>query len=309
MLKDRRHGKLFTFVHYQRLMGLAYIDYSSVLRCYVFNPTLFFYILQILVLFILSYCLYGALTLACVDKFDMESHPGRNFYQLVLLTCPITQFMVMFWFYLQQEKQMNLLQKLSNLAFCLKVDTTVLTRPCWFYRIWLGTTFYYNVNLITGIINLWEYCPHFLEIINFLAFNINIVRNNFIITCYASFVSAIVSMLQEQASQLIQSGSSISSITLAKNIRIHNELLLMCMEELMDVFGVILLLDIFYIGNNAVYVAYLFTLDSQFSSKAMVNMLCWMIVLCIYMVIPLMNNALITEVSLIYQSNYLFNLK
>lgn len=309
MLKNCRHGKLFTFVHYQRLMGLNYIDYSSVLRCYVFNPTLFCYILQILVLFILSYCLYGSLTLACVDKLDMESHPGQKFYQLVLLTCPITQILVMFWLYLQQEKQMNLLQKLSKLAFCLKVDTSVLTRPCWFYRMWLGTTIYYIVNLIYGVINLWEYCPHFFNVINFLAFNINIVRNNFIITCYASFVNAILSMLQEQASQLIQSGSLISSITLAKNIRIHDELLLVCMEELMDIFGVILLLGILYIANNEVYVGYLFTLNSQVTSKAMVNMVVWMIILGIYMVIPLMNSALITEVSLIYQSNYPFNLK
>lgn len=300
MLKDCQHGKLFTFVHYQRLMGLTYIDYSSVFRSYVFNPTLFCYILQILVLSILSYSLYATITFQCVDKFDMESHPGQMFYQLVLLTSPITQFFVIFWIYLQQGKQMNLLQKLSNLAFCLKVETSALSRPCWLYRIWLGSTIYYNVHLVYGVIDLWDHCPHFLEIMIYLAFNINIVRNNFIITCYASFVSAILSMLQEQASQLIQSGSSISSETLAKNIRIHNELLLVCMEELMDVFGVILLLNFLFAGHNAVYIAYLTTLDSQFSSIEMVTMLVSMIVLCTYMGMPLMNNAVITEVSVIY---------
>lgn len=299
MLKDCRHGKLFTFVHYQRLMGLTYIDYSSVLRSYVFNPSLFCYILQILVLSILSYSLHATITFQCVDKFDMESHPGQMFYQLVLLTAPITQFLVMICIYLQQGKQMNLLQKLSNLACCLKVETLALSRPCWLYRIWLATTIYYNVHLVYGVIDIWDQCPHFLGIMIYVAFNINIVRNNFIITCYASFVSAILRMLQEQASQLIQSGSSISCAMLAKNIRIHNELLLLCMEELMDVFGVILLLIFLYVGHNAVYIAYLTTLDSQFSPMMMLTMLVWMIVLGIYMFMPLMNNAVITEVSVL----------
>lgn len=299
MFQDFRHGKLLEFLHYQRLMGITYIDYSSVLRGYVLNPTWACYMLQLLVLMILSYCLYGTLDFKCVDNVDMESPSLQIFYQLVLLTSPITQYFVILWMQLQEQKQLSLLQKLSNLAHCLQVETLTLTRPCFLYRFWWLTTFYYILHLLHGAISYWEHCPHIVEIIYFIAFYINLVRNNFIITCYASIVSVIMRMLEDQASQLIQMGSAIDSTTLAKNFRIHDEILLICMEELMDVFGVILLMNFLYIGTNAVYVAYLSTLDTQFSSTEMITIFFWMLLLFLYMHIPLMNNELIKGVSVI----------
>lgn len=153
MFQDFRHGKLLKFLHYQRLMGITYIDYSSVLRGYVLNPTWTCYMLQLLVLMILSYCLYGTLDLKCVDNVDMESPSLQIFYQLVLLTSPITQYFVIFWMHLQEQKQLILLQKLSNLAHCLQVETLTLTRPCCQYRFWWITTFYYILHLLHGAIS------------------------------------------------------------------------------------------------------------------------------------------------------------
>lgn len=299
MFEDSRHGKLFKFLHYQRLMGLAYIDYSSVIRGYVLNPTRACYMLQLLVLLTLSYCLYGVLDKQCVDSVSMGSPSLQIFCQLVLLTSPITQYFVIFWMHLQEQKQLILVQKLCNLAHLLQVETSILTRPNWLYRFWWITTIYYILHFLHDSISFWQHCPHIVGTMYSVTFYINLVRNNFIITCYTSLVSVIMSMLQEQASQLIRTGSTIDCTTLAKNFRIHDEFVLICMEELMEVFGVILLINFLYIGTNAVYVAYLTTLDNQFSSREMVTIYIWMLLLFVYTSIPLMNNELIKGVSVI----------
>lgn len=300
------HRKLCSFIHYQRYLGLTDIDYSRDLESYVVNPSGCSYGTQLLVLGTMCFSLYITLTESCGFNVDMESKPGRSFYHLVLWTVPVTQLMLNIWFRIQQQSQRILLQKLSQLACSLRLNTLMVTRPHCLYRIWIGSSIFYALHLSIGFIYYWNLCPR--QSFYIFCLLLSLMRTNYMITCYTSLVSLVLSLLKEQANQLEQTVTSpapsvfLSMANLAENLQIHDELLLICNEDLFKTFGVVMLLNFLILVQNSIYFFYLSTLKKLFGVIETITLLTWMSLICLYMIMPLKDKSLVENVSISHTS-------
>ncbi|KAM8714772.1 hypothetical protein ACLKA7_001177 [Drosophila subpalustris] len=195
----------------------------------------------------------------------------------------------------QQKSQSILLQKLNQFALSLKVDTMTMSRPRRLYRIWVSSSIFYALYLSAGLLYYLTYCPrHSFYIICLL---LSLMRTNFIMTCYASLVSIVMSLLQAQANHLEQaiSSPSLSLENLTENLQTHDELQLLCLEELLETYGVAMLLNFLYLALYSIYFFYLSALEKLFSPILTITILIWKSLICLYMTLPLEDKRLVKE--------------
>ncbi|KAL7739189.1 hypothetical protein ACLKA6_011944 [Drosophila palustris] len=250
---------------------------------------------QLFVLGIMFISLCEIVTENCGFNIDMESKQGKSYYFLVLWIVPVTQLMINTWFHIHQQSQSILLQKLNQFAFSLKVDTMTMSRPRRLYRIWVSSSIFYALYLSAGLLYYLTYCPrHSFYIICLL---LSLMRTNFIMTCYASLVSIVMSLLQAQANHLEQaiSSPSLSLENLAENLQTHDELQLLCLEELLETYGVAMLLNFLYLALYSIYFFYLSALEKLFSPILTITILIWKSLICLYMTLPLEDKRLVKE--------------
>lgn len=298
--KDR---KLLGFLRYQRYLGLNDIDYSKQLQRYIVHFDCYSGLSQLLVLLIVCGSLHGTLTGQCVYNPEMISKPVKAFYYLHLLMPPIIQILLNICLRSRQQRQRVLLQRMSLLAQRLLLNTEALPCPRWLYRLCLGSSTFYILHLTMFAMIFDDYCHQIQIIFYYICFFLHIIRKNFIITCYTSLVNVASNLLQAQAAQLSRALPGIHVDKLANYLQTHDEILLMCHEELVDVFGIALLVCLIFICQNSIFVAYLATLKSRFDYINILGILTWMTVNIIFMYMPLKINNLAYEVS--SQAKYL----
>lgn len=289
-------GRLLTLIYYQRYLGLTDIEYNSIDNCYVINGNWWTFGMQVLMLAILiigTCCTWNANGYLYMD---MRSRAGNVFYYLVVLATPILQLLVQVWLRCQQDSQCDLLKMLNDLSSRLNVDTVKLSLPRWLCRLWIAINFYY-----VGTSICFSKCHYFTfgYLIAIVGFHVHIIRTNYIITLYTSLVYGTLVLLKEQASQLhiIESGILISMEQLASNLCIHDELLLLCHEQMVEVFGGTFVFIVFYFLLDSTCICYMSTLEELLAGTEVGFLLNWFLPLCLYFSLPLLINNLATQVS------------
>lgn len=298
MFPEATQRKLLIFIDHQRYLGLNDIVYSQDSKNYIVQANWSSYTSQLLALAIVGLSLYGTLSGQCVDNVEMISKPVKAFYLLHLLMAPIIQILLNFYLRMRQQTQQLLLQRLSQLAQRLQLDTQALPRPRWLYRFWLSSCTFYAVHISIFAVIYWNLCPQIEQIFFYMCFFLNFMRIFFVITCYTSLVSVVSSLLQAHSAQLILTVSRPSLEELGNSLSLYDQLLLLCHEEVVKVFGAALLLSFLNLGQNSIFVTYLATLENRFSYGEVVAIVSWMSVNILYMYMPLTINNLSVEVSI-----------
>lgn len=273
-------------------MGLSDIDYSSDLECYVINGNWRSHGMQLVVQIIFVACFYGAVSGRYVN---LPSESGNDFHHIYILLAPITQILVNVWLRVTQDTQLILLERLTNWTRALEVNTLDLTRPKWYFRIWVAISvlyacdivfarFYFNVNHSFG---------YYLAMSGYIVL---LVRTNYIILCYTSLVYLVMILLQQQAHQL-QSEPPITVARLAQSLAIHDKLFLLCHEQIVHVYGGSLGFLFLYTVLDAICTCYLASLEERFSFVEVLFVLCWIVPIFVSLIIPLTVNHLTKQVS------------
>lgn len=294
--KDMQSQQLFAFFHYQRFLGLNDIVYSNCLQCYVLHATCCSRFAQLLVLCIIICALLEGFLGDRVDYVDMESTVGSAVYQILLLTSPVTELLLHIWLHSQQHLQQNLLNRLMDLALRLQVDIHAFSSLRWLYRIWLGISLIYVYHILQYTIATWEQNNGFQQLLGLICMCMHNIRIKFIITCYTALVYVVMILLQAQAHQL-HLRDQIPLLDIASNLCIHDELLLLCHEEMLNVFGVALIFPFLYFVLDATCVCYIATFVDRFSHKEVLLVLSWLMPIFFYMALPLVVNNVANQVS------------
>lgn len=286
--------KLSSFIHYQRYLGLNDIDYSKFRECYVLNGNWISYLSQVAVQLIFTAGILEALLRRDVIYGDLKSRFANYFHNVVVLFIPITQILVGIWIRFQQETQWILLNKLSQLATRLQVDTERLQYPRVLYRFWLSTSAYNTANIIVFSWLVWNPDKNLTYLIAFGGFLVLLIRSNFLIICYTCLVHEIKLLLKAQADQLKK--SPYSTRQLSENLCLHDELLLLCRQEIVEVFGGALILIIIFNLLDATLLLYVSAMPEEFSPLEALKLLVWVVPLVIYLAMPLTVNDLAKQV-------------
>lgn len=291
--KPREH-KLFTLIHYQRYLGLTDIDYSTVLNCYVLNGNWCSYSIQFLMMLV---CIASFIDAQAKAHLEMHSKTGNLVYGIITLAIPVAQLLVYIWLRSKQESQRVLLQMLTQLACRLKVNTFELALLRRLYRFWLGICAFYFINLIFAhlYLNTNSHKTYVFFFVNYYAL---LLRINYIITLYTSLVHLVLVLLEAQADQLLI-GSQISLEELANSLRTHDELLLLCQEGIIKVFGGAVIICLLYYLMDATFVCYVSSLTERFSFAEVLFVLSWLIPFGLYLGMPLIFNNLAKQVSFV----------
>lgn len=292
-MQDQR---LLAYLHYQRFLGLTNIDYSSCLQRYVVHATCCSRNAQLLTLCLIFGALIEPFLATRVDYVGIESSVGKAFYQIVVFASPTTELLLHIWMRLQQHVQQTLLNRLSDLAGRLQVNTTSLSCPRWLYRIWLGISLLYSWNFLIYTIDTWTASSQLRQLPSLICLCMHLVLINYVITCYTALVYVVMSLLQAQADQL-RLGVLITLEELTNSLCIHDELLLLCHEEMLQVFGGALIFPFLYFVLDATFICYIATFEDRFSYKEVLMVLCWLTPLFFYMGMPLMINDVVKQVS------------
>lgn len=298
MLKNPRDRKLLSFLNYQRYLGLNDIDYSKQLQCYIVHFDCCSGLSQLLVLLIVFGSLHGILTGECVYNAEMISKPVKAFYYLHLLMPPIIQILLNLCLRFRQQRQQLLLQRMSRLTQRLLLNTESLSCPRWLYRLCLVSCTFYILHLRMFAVIYNNYCHQVYQVFYYICFFLHIIRKNFILTCYTSLVNVVSNLLQAQAAQLSRALPDVHPDKLAFYLQTHDEILLLCHEEIVQVFGIPLLVCFIFLCQNSIFMAYLATLESRFTFFNVLGILSWMTFNIIYMYVPLKINNLAYEVSI-----------
>lgn len=296
MFVKPKQRKLLTFIRYQRYLGLTDIDYTNITNCYVINRNLCSFGLQFLTLTCLIFGTYCILEEDSRVYLDMRSRVANEFFYLVLLAAPIVQIFMQIWIRCQQDALRNLLEMLNDLASRLKVNTFDLSLPRWLFGLWIGINFYYVGCTISSSKSIYI---SFGYVVAVIAYNVHITRTNYIITLYTSLLYVTLVLLEEQANQLsiIENGIIISMRELADNLCIHDKLLLLSHEEMVNVFGGIFVFVALYFLLDSTCISYISALEGRFSGEEVVFLLSWSLPLSFYLIMPLLINSLAKEVS------------
>lgn len=287
--------KLTSFIRYQRYMGLTDIDYSDVRKCYVLNGNWKSYSSQVVIQIILTAGFIEALLRTGFIYMDMRSRSVNLFHYLVILFIPITQLLVSIWIRLQQKTQVILLNKLTQFTDRLQVNTEKMSRPRWLYCLWMVTSLYYTCMIIAHSLLVWNLRRNWSYLLAFLSFFVLLVRSNFLITLYTCLVHVVMGLLQVQADLLKITPRTLAE--LSNNLCLYDDLLLLCHQELVQVFsGAFIMIFSFYL-LDATCLSYVTTITERFSVLKVLQTFSWLIPLIIYLIMPLMVNDLKRQVS------------
>lgn len=299
MFSKPKHRKLLSLIHYQRYLGLNDIKYSEQFHDYSINSDWCSYTSLLLILSIACSSLYGTLRGVCISNDEMISSPVQLYYNLYILTAPILQIIFTILLRIRQQSQLQLLQRMSLWSQCLLLDTQRFSNPRWLLRLWLGTCSLYSIHMTIFTALFWHTCPQMELIIYYICSMLDIVRTFFIIICYTSLTSVMCSLLQAHAEQLNRDESvGLSPEQLASHLSIRDELLLLCHEELVEVFGIAMLLSLLHLCQNCVYIGYMATLESRFSYVEVLVIIYCMTLNIFYIYLPLTINHVANQVSL-----------
>ncbi|TDG42596.1 hypothetical protein AWZ03_010981 [Drosophila navojoa] len=294
--KVMQSQELFAFLHYQRYLGLSDIDYSSCMQRYVLHATCCSRFAQLLVLCIMICALLEDFLGNRVDYVSMESTVGSAVYQILLLASPLTELLLHIWLHSQQHLQQDLLNRLMDLARRLHLDTHAFSSLRWLYRIWLAISVIYVCHILQYTIATWEQNNGFQQLLGLICICMHNIRIKYVITYYTALVYVVMILLQAQAHQL-HMGDRIPLLEIASNLCIHDELLLLCHEELLNVFGVALIFPFLYFVLDATCICYIGTFVDRFSHKEVLLVLSWLTPIFFYMTLPLVVNNVANQVS------------
>lgn len=305
MFFKSQNRKLSSFIHYQRYLGLNNIDYSMQLNGYSIRTDCSTYAALLLLLTIVCATLYGIISGVCVSNEEMISSAVQFYYYLFIFTAPVLQILFTILLRIREQSQLKLLQGMSWWSQRLLLDTQKLSRPRWLFRLWLCTSLLYSLHMTIFTAAFWHTCPQLDVVIYYVCSILDIVRTFFIIICYTSLTSVMSSLLQAHAEQLMREEFlHLFPEQLANHLSIHDELLLLCQEELVDAFGIAMLLSILHLCQNCVYIGYVATLESRFSYVEVVVILYCMGLNILYIYLPLTMNHVGNQVSRSLQLNF-----
>lgn len=290
--------RLLKFLHYQRYLGLSNLDYSNVLRRYILKGSCVSHMLHLLVQATLIACILATFMQWSVNYQATDSRTGDNFDHLVILAASFTQLISNAWMRLHQQMQLKLLNRLSRVATSLR--TVKLERICarWLYYLWLIICLYYALDIVFFVVFDMDMKRDHLVFL--LGFYVRLVCANFIIICYSSLVCLVKHLFRAQAAQLQRQlrNERICLRHIAHNLKLNDELILLCQDELVNVFGGALVLPYLYGTLDATEVCYLALPMDGFSYIEMLLLLRWMIPICIFLSMPMIINDLADEVRL-----------
>lgn len=253
--------------------------------------------LYVLVQFVLIACIAATFMQWSLNYQETDSKTGDNFDHLVILAASFTQLMANAWMRLHQRMQLQLLNRLGHVATSLRVVNLEKIRARWLYYLWLIICFYYALDIVLFVI--FDMNLKLDHLIFLLGFYVRLVCANFIIICYSSLVYLVKHLFRVQAAQLQHQLRSrrICLRDIANNLQLNDELLLLCQDELVNVFGGALILPYLYGTLDAIEVCYLALPMDGFSYMEMLLLLRWMIPICIFLSMPMIINDLADEVS------------
>lgn len=272
-------------------MGLTDIDYSTTLHAYVLNGNFWSYSIQLLTQLIFMASLLDALARRYLY---LQSETGNDFHHIYVIAMPISQLFAYIWLRTHQESHRMLLQMLTQLARRLKVDTLQLTPPRWLCRFWMVFCALYSCDLALG----YSFCnaKGAQCILLHLSFYVHLVRINYITVYYTSLVYLMMVLLQSQAYQL-RGETHMNLEKLTRNLGIHDELLLLCHEKIVLVFGGAFVFISLYSFLEAICICYLATVEDYSSVLELLYVFSWMIPIFCYLCMPLVVNNLARQVS------------
>jgi len=228
---------MFKFLYYQRFLGLTDLHFSKSLQRFVVHATWCTIIARLLVLSVFICELFQVLIKMNVDFMGVESRTGRIFFQVVNVVAPITELMVNLWLRMTIEAQIILLNGLTDLSKRLQLDKLDLRWPQWLIRLWIGISITYLCIISHYTISTWYSYHQFQHLFSIMGYFLHIVRTNYIITCYTSLVYIVQRLLRTQADQLKRNPLKFSD-KLRDYLSIHDQLLSLCQEKMVQVFGV-----------------------------------------------------------------------
>jgi len=288
---------MLAFLNYQRFLGLTDLHFSKSLQRYERHPTWCTFFAHLLVLSLIVCNLIEVFIKKNLDYMGIQSRMDKMFFHLVNVISPLTELMVNLWLRITIETQGALLNRLRDLSIRLQLDTLALSLPHWLFRLYICLCIVHLSLLSQYCITNWNLYPyqHIFTIVGYL---LHLVRTNYFITYYSSLVYIVRRLLRAQADQLkiMLRNRQISPKELRDCLGIHDELLLLCQEEMTYVFGVVLIFSYLNFTLNATSVAYVSTLEDRFSRIEVIFVLTWMSPICLYMIMPLMINEVAKEV-------------
>lgn len=301
--------KLLSFIHYQRYMGLTDIEYSSFRECYVLNGNWVSYLSQVLIQIMFFADLIEALNRKSIIYIDMESRSGNIYEHLVVLSIPTTQIFVSVWLRFQQNTQQILLEKLNQLASRLHVDTESLPRPRWLFRFWLNSLAYYTCIVLVFTLFVWNPLRYWSYYLAFASFFVLLVRSTYLIIYYTSLVHEVLVMLQTQSDQLqgIVDSNEMSLSELSCNLCLYDELLLVCQQEIVEIFSGTFIMIFSFFLLDAISILYIAALKEKFSLLEILRQLIWFVPWMIYQSMPMTVNELRGQVSKRKKNKYRYH--
>ncbi|KRJ98803.1 gustatory and pheromone receptor 39a isoform X2 [Drosophila yakuba] len=285
-----RNQKLLFFLHFQRYLGLTNLDFSESLHIYCLHGTWTSAATQILVVGVFMAALVGPLA-ECIYYMDTKSQTGNTFDNAVILTTSVSQLLANFWMRSQQESQVNLLQRLSQVVGFLEFEPYIVPQIRWFYHIWLLVCLIYGV-MVTHFGIHWLKNMQLSRALTLLGFVSRCILANFQFTCYSGMVLVLKKLLQVQFKQLEQlvSTNSISMAEVSGYLRSHDEILLLGQRELIAVYGGVLLFLFIYQVMQCILIFYVSNLEGFHSSNDLVLIFCWLAPMLFYLILPLLVN-------------------
>lgn len=297
-----RRKPLFPFLIYQRYLGFTDLDYSESLRSYVITPTWQTYVVQLIALCFI----FGSLGEIIVNRgvwdfLDIQSSVGKIFVYLLIIAIPMTEFMTNAWLRIKQHTQQTLFNRLATLTSLLQVDTMAMRRPLWIRRLWIGISIFYFCNILNYMKTSWLLYNQFNHMFSYLTLYLLFVRTNYLISCYTHLVYLVRRLLQTQEDQwkeiVMGNSLTISGMKLETGLRIYDELLLLCQEEIGLVFGVALIFPYMFFILDAGAICFMATFSERFSTLEVILVISWMSPLILYMTMPLTINEVAKQVS------------
>lgn len=292
---------LFPLFIYQRYLGITDLNYSRSLQRYVINPTWVTYIAQFIPLCIISGCFGEIIFNRRMDYLNIQSSVGYLFVYLLVISIPMSELMANIWLRIVEQTQQNLLNRLAAVTSRLRVDTTSMKRPQWIRRLWIGICLFYLCMLLNFLLGSSYSRKHIDSLFSYLSLYLLFVRTNYVISCYTTLVYLIRALLRAQENQWkgIWMGNrlTISRTELAISLNIYDELLRLCHEEIVQVFGITLIFPYLFFVLDAGSICFITTFNERFSIQEVILTISWMSPLILYMTMPLTINEVTEQVS------------
>ncbi|XP_017116866.1 gustatory and pheromone receptor 39a-like [Drosophila elegans] len=295
--------KFLSFLRYQRYLGLSDLDFSDSLQKYGLHGTWISMATQSLVAGVFVSALVAALA-ESLYYMDTKSESGNAYDNAVILTTSVSQLLANLWFRSQQESQVTLLNRICQLGRRLQWDRLAMPHPRLLYRIWLAVCLGYGI-LMFGFGFHWFKDMQLSHVLTLLGFAARCILANFQFTCYSGMVLVLQRLLRAQVDQLenLVSTNAISPANLACSLRAHDEILLLCQRELIAIYGGVLLFLFMYQVMQCVLIFFVSHLEGFHSASEMGLILCWLVPMLFYLVLPLAVNDVLNQVSVCKRFN------